>query len=217
MGRTMEDTTLAFRAFTEEAVSELRLDGRAVHPAMVAEGVRSKLVRMRDAMLASHFVASHEFVGSSLLIVADGRRTGVFWIDFAKTRRVGDGLAHRDSWPVVHDGIIHGLDNLILAWTRVADALRCQSEGLPRLLRGGRCVRLSRSKDWCPVREYGTLYGRADTRRALPVSRPQSYASPSPVTYPWGRLNSSARAPTREKFLSAPVTPGHWQGGRPAG
>lgn len=141
--RSMEDTIRVFRAFAEEAVRESISDANAVQPSVVAEGVRSKLVRLRDAMRASDFVAHHEFIGTSVLIVADGTRTDIFWIDFAKTHGVTGSLTHCGSCHLrIHqDGIIHGLENLIVAWTRVAQML-CQHEGQVRLRAVGQRTRL---------------------------------------------------------------------------
>lgn len=75
-------------------------------------------------MERSEFVANHEFIGTSILLVADEKgKTGAYWIDFAKTEALQEGtsISHRKEWePGNHeDGILLGLDNLIAAWTEV--------------------------------------------------------------------------------------------------
>mmetsp|Transcript_11148 Transcript_11148/g.29676 ORF Transcript_11148/g.29676 Transcript_11148/m.29676 type:complete len:893 (-) Transcript_11148:139-2817(-) len=93
-------------------------------PFLLLDKMIPKLREMRDAFKASPFVAKHECIGSSLLLVADAYgNTGVFWIDFAKTRPVGDAhITHDRAWvPGNHeDGLLLGLDNLISAMETVA-------------------------------------------------------------------------------------------------
>jgi len=169
--RSMEDTIRVFRAFAEEAVRESISDANAVQPSVVAEGVRSKLVRLRDAMRASDFVAHHEFIGTSVLIVADGTRTDIFWIDFAKTHGVTGSLTHRGSCHLrIHqDGIIHGLENLIVAWTRVSRVLHCQTHRLPRpIVR--RCVRSPSYSEQCG--KVGWTFSHTGNHRRCVVRDP---------------------------------------------
>jgi len=152
--RTMADTRDAFKAFVEETVEQLGGDGVTVDPLRVARGVRKELLRLLDAMHTSDFVASHEFIGSSILLVADGTRTGVFWIDFAKTNRSPCRLTHRGSVRpgVPEDGIISGLENLILAWTCVTEILQVGTKKSDCRLAG--CVRFFTGQDHkCEVRE----------------------------------------------------------------
>uniref|UniRef100_A0A7S1AGT7 Kinase n=2 Tax=Noctiluca scintillans TaxID=2966 RepID=A0A7S1AGT7_NOCSC len=138
--RTMEDTCGCFRAFAEEAAAVDQedlydADGSLLlrdTPCAVAGDVRDKLMELHAAMEASSFVARHEFIGSSLLVVADGRRVGVFWIDFAKAPECGQ-LTHRIPWHLGNheDGILAGLEKMICAWARVTELLRTeQAEGV---------------------------------------------------------------------------------------
>ena len=69
----------------------------------IAIGFRDKLKSMRDDFQQSDFFAKHEFIGTSLLLVAD--REGKFsanLIDFAKTSEVPGGIEidHRKGWEV---------------------------------------------------------------------------------------------------------------------
>jgi len=72
---------------------------------------------MLDAARSSEFVRAHEFVGSSVLLVADARgQADVFWIDFAKTKVLPPGavVTHCTSWTLGNheDGVFTGMSNL---------------------------------------------------------------------------------------------------------
>jgi len=85
------------------------------------DGVRRALIRqlrrLRDVFERSDFFRVHEVIGSSLLLVYDEDQAGVWIIDFAKTRRLPEGVrvTHRKPWsPGNHEeGFLTGLDNLI--------------------------------------------------------------------------------------------------------
>lgn len=90
-------------------------------PLATSEALLEQLRRMRAALEASEFLRSHECLGTSVLLVADEKgRGGAFWIDFAKTRPLPEGLAvdHRSPWQLGNheDGILLGLDRLIEVW-----------------------------------------------------------------------------------------------------
>jgi 1D-myo-inositol-triphosphate 3-kinase len=76
-----------------------------------------RLKEIRDALATSHFFQTHELIGSSLLVVYDQRRTGVWMIDFHNTTSTIDGrtLTHVDRWQMGNheDGYLFGLNNLI--------------------------------------------------------------------------------------------------------
>lgn len=81
-----------------------------------------RLKEIRSTLEKSKFFASHEVIGSSLLLVhdtpADGvARANVWMIDFGKTTPLnGDkSLDHRTSWVEGNqeDGYLFGLDNLV--------------------------------------------------------------------------------------------------------
>merc|ERR1711879_828867 len=73
----------------------------------------------------SDYFKGHEFVGTSLLFVADQSppKAKVFMIDFAKTHPVPDeiDIDHRSPWVLGNheDGLIFGLENLISCWEEV--------------------------------------------------------------------------------------------------
>merc|ERR1712137_1215204 len=87
--------------------------------------IRDKLARLaalRAALLVAPFFASHEVVGSSLLLLHDRRgNVGVWMIDFGKTvRHEGRKLAH-DTFPDDHlqtrdEGYLIGLNNVVAAF-----------------------------------------------------------------------------------------------------
>lgn len=67
------------------------------------------------------FVA--QVIGSSIFMIYDSDKVGVWLIDFAKTREVPDGrkLTHRRPWEEGNheEGFLFGLDNLISAMEEV--------------------------------------------------------------------------------------------------
>lgn len=64
-----------------------------------------------------------QIIGSSLLIIHDGKRAGAWMIDFAKTVPLPEGIKidHRSSWSNGNheDGYLMGLDNLIIKFTLI--------------------------------------------------------------------------------------------------
>lgn len=58
-----------------------------------------------------------QVIGSSILIVFDDEKAGVWIIDFAKTRPLPEGVSvtHRDPWVMGNheEGFLFGLDHLI--------------------------------------------------------------------------------------------------------
>ncbi|CAJ0596074.1 unnamed protein product [Cylicocyclus nassatus] len=85
------------------------------------ERIRSKLLArlkaMRKAIEKSRFFATHEVVGSSLLIVHDNEKVGCWMIDFAKSSAVQPPktLDHRSTWVPGNseDGYLTGIDSLV--------------------------------------------------------------------------------------------------------
>jgi len=127
--RTLDDTCNAMQTFIEVSSTN---DGEALEPAdqiSMAEDILASLEMLRTAAEESAFVKEHEFIGSSILIVADATgQVGVFWIDFAKTLAVDHGceLSHRLPWEMGNheDGVQFGLDNLVKAWGSIVAELR---------------------------------------------------------------------------------------------
>ena len=76
-----------------------------------------QLQKLRDRFVKSDFFARHEVIGSSLLIVHDSLKAGVWMIDFAKTVPLPEGVTidHRSTWSLGNheDGYLFGLNNLI--------------------------------------------------------------------------------------------------------
>lgn len=81
--------------------------------------LRDKLLKLRTALEASPFFASHEVIGSSLLLLRDEEKIGVWMIDWAKAIPLekGEKISHRGEWRVGvgcrEDGVLIGVDNLI--------------------------------------------------------------------------------------------------------
>jgi 1D-myo-inositol-triphosphate 3-kinase len=83
--------------------------------------VRLKLIeRLKELVIKfenSEFFKTHEVIGSSLLIIHNGKNAGVWMIDFAKTVSVPEGITidHKSDWVLGNheDGYLFGLNNLI--------------------------------------------------------------------------------------------------------
>jgi len=112
------------------------MSGSDSAPSLSVQTANNTLQRLRDlraAMMASDIVRSNEFVGCSLLFVADARgpRANVYLIDFAHTTPLPAGMRidHRSQWkPGNHeDGILLGMDNAIICWEKVLDILEPQT------------------------------------------------------------------------------------------
>jgi 1D-myo-inositol-triphosphate 3-kinase len=87
----------------------------------VASNFHQQLSQLRAELEKSKFFARHECIGTSLLLVADASgKTGVYWIDFAKTKPLDKqmSITHRKAWEAGNheDGILCGIDNMISSW-----------------------------------------------------------------------------------------------------
>ncbi|XP_063972740.1 inositol-trisphosphate 3-kinase homolog isoform X2 [Diachasmimorpha longicaudata] len=78
------------------------------------------LEKLRDLVATievSPYFQTHEVIGSSIFMIYDKEKVGVWLIDFAKTYPVPDGkrLNHRTPWVEGNheEGLLFGLDNLI--------------------------------------------------------------------------------------------------------
>lgn len=88
---------------------------------MNRDGVRLQLIdRLKQLVQRfekSEFFESHEVIGSSLLIIHNGKSAGVWMIDFAKTISLPEGISidHKSQWSLGNheDGYLFGLNNLI--------------------------------------------------------------------------------------------------------
>lgn len=129
----LDDAAACFKDFAEVVATNEKdpnLDNG--HTAVfVAERIRQLLAEMRAALEKSDFVRRHEFIGSSILIVADAfGHYNVAWIDFAKTSRVEDGVhvTHNEPWIMGNheDGILIGFNSLIEGWDTAVGNLRME-------------------------------------------------------------------------------------------
>ncbi|CAG2107432.1 unnamed protein product [Medioppia subpectinata] len=84
-----------------------------------------RLKRLAAKFESSSFFDTHEVIGSSLLIIHNGKRAGVWMIDFAKTIPVPTGVTidHKSQWHLGNheDGYLFGLTNLIEILEECAD------------------------------------------------------------------------------------------------
>uniref|UniRef100_A0A2P2I5M4 Kinase n=1 Tax=Hirondellea gigas TaxID=1518452 RepID=A0A2P2I5M4_9CRUS len=83
----------------------------------VRRNILEKLLEIRETFENSPFFATHEIIGSSILIVYDDEKAGVWIIDFAKARLLPEGISvtHRKPWILGNheEGFLFGLDNII--------------------------------------------------------------------------------------------------------
>ncbi|XP_012540122.1 inositol-trisphosphate 3-kinase homolog isoform X1 [Monomorium pharaonis] len=79
--------------------------------------ILARLRNLRIKIEQSKYFETHEIIGSSIFMIYDSEKVGVWLIDFAKTREVPDGrkLTHRRPWEEGNheEGFLYGLDNLI--------------------------------------------------------------------------------------------------------
>lgn len=84
----------------------------------VREKLINKLNDIRSKIEQSEYFKTHEIIGSSLFIIYDDTKVGVWIIDFAKTNPLPNGLTvnHRSSWVQGNheEGFLFGLDQLIV-------------------------------------------------------------------------------------------------------
>ncbi|KAL6436804.1 hypothetical protein ACFW04_004895 [Cataglyphis niger] len=85
--------------------------------------ILARLKNLRTKIEESEYFKTHEVIGSSIFMIYDSDKVGVWLIDFAKTREVPDGrkLTHRRPWEEGNheEGFLFGLDNLISAMEEV--------------------------------------------------------------------------------------------------
>ncbi|XP_026478063.1 inositol-trisphosphate 3-kinase homolog isoform X2 [Ctenocephalides felis] len=97
----------------------------------VASKLLKRLREMRDLAERSEFFATHEVVGSSVFVAFDDTKVGAWLIDFAKARRLPEGVRvdHRSPWtPGNHEeGFLHGMDQLIEVIEEVHQSMTCPS------------------------------------------------------------------------------------------
>jgi len=127
--RNQDDVRPQFQQFAEICATN---DGQSeesedeVSAATVARRIESRLRQFSAAAQCSAFVAQHEIIGSSVLLVADSTgHADVYWIDFAKTFPCSTGITHRSPWSLGNheDGFFGGLENLMECWGEVGGAM----------------------------------------------------------------------------------------------
>ncbi|KOC59426.1 Inositol-trisphosphate 3-kinase A [Habropoda laboriosa] len=81
------------------------------------EKLLTRLRNLRSKIEASEYFKTHEIIGSSIFMIYDDDKVGVWLIDFAKTRELPNGqrVTHRKLWEESNheEGFLLGLDNLI--------------------------------------------------------------------------------------------------------
>ena len=93
-----------------------------MHPRDLAKGIAWRLDELQGVLRDSKLFFQHEFVGSTLLFLADVTgRTSVSMIDFGVTKAVEGGLRHDVAWELGNreDGYLTGLDNLRRLWAQL--------------------------------------------------------------------------------------------------
>ena len=102
---------------------------RAARPAEVAACILRDLQGLQRDLPASPIFRRHEFIGSTLLFVADDAsgRGGVYMLDFGITTPLADGaeLRHDVPWEEGNheDGYMTGVTNLSRIWGEVAGSI----------------------------------------------------------------------------------------------
>ncbi|EDW52302.1 inositol-trisphosphate 3-kinase homolog [Drosophila sechellia] len=89
----------------------------------VQKELLKRLKHMRLVIEQSSFFARHEIIGSSIFIVYDDDRVGVWLIDFAKCRELPPQVTvdHRSAWAPGNreEGLLRGMDELIRSFEEV--------------------------------------------------------------------------------------------------
>lgn len=83
----------------------------------VRQRLLARLCDIRSRIEQSEYFKTREVVGSSLFIIYDDNKVGVWLIDFAKTNKLPDGktVSHRKPWVQgnYEEGLLFGFDRLI--------------------------------------------------------------------------------------------------------
>ncbi|CAK9796454.1 Inositol-trisphosphate 3-kinase homolog [Anthophora plagiata] len=84
---------------------------------LAREKLLVRLRNLRSKIEASEYFNTHEIIGSSIFMIYDDEKVGVWLIDFDKTREIpnGERVTHRKPWEEGNheEGFLLGLDNLI--------------------------------------------------------------------------------------------------------
>lgn len=83
----------------------------------IVKDMLKRLKQMRTLVEKSEFFQRHQVIGSSIFIVYDDHKVGVWLIDFAKALPLPDGIKvdHRRRWTLgnCEEGLLFGFDELI--------------------------------------------------------------------------------------------------------
>lgn len=83
----------------------------------VRQRILSRVREIRERIDKSEYFKTREVVGSSLFIIYDDYKVGVWLIDFAKTNKLPEGMTinHRSPWQCGNheEGLLFGFDTLI--------------------------------------------------------------------------------------------------------
>lgn len=83
----------------------------------VKERLIKRLSEIRQRIEQSEYFQTHEVIGSSVFMIYDDVKVGVWLIDFAKTSKLPEGITvnHRDIWMQGNheEGLLFGFDQLI--------------------------------------------------------------------------------------------------------
>ncbi|XP_058815794.1 inositol-trisphosphate 3-kinase A-like isoform X2 [Topomyia yanbarensis] len=83
----------------------------------VIKDILKRLKQMRTMIQKSEFFQRHQVIGSSIFIVYDNHKVGVWLIDFAKALPLPEGVKvdHRRRWALgnCEEGLLYGFDELI--------------------------------------------------------------------------------------------------------
>lgn len=145
--RTVEEVMAWLARFCEAAATNDGDDPDSESStSSIAAGFLTGLHRLLNAMRKSMLVATHEFIGSSILLVADSSgQAEVCWIDFAKTLLVPEEITvtHTEPWVMGNheDGLFIGVENLMRSFAAIAATRKTLRQSIRQSIR--RSARLS--------------------------------------------------------------------------
>lgn len=120
---------------TSDDIEKLIAVFTSMRPSAVKE-ILKRLKQMRTTMEDSHYFKTHEIVGSSIFIVYDEKKTGVWLIDFAKSTALPEGqtINHRSRWEPGNreEGLLYGMDQLIESFEHVYDLIKAKKQKLSK-------------------------------------------------------------------------------------
>lgn len=97
----------------------------------VVKDMSKRLKQMRTLIEKSEFFQRHQVVGSSIFIVYDDHKVGVWLIDFAKATPLPEGVKvdHRRRWTLgnCEEGLLFGFDELVRTLDDVHRAIQQSS------------------------------------------------------------------------------------------